>query len=131
VTVLVDTSALYALLARDDQNHEAAATAFAGLRQRGPLVTHNYVVVETVALVQHRFGLSAVRTLLDLLGPIEVIWVDEETHRAALAALLAAPRRRLSLVDRVSFEVMHERGITQAFAFDPDFAQEGFVTLTS
>ncbi len=131
MTVLVDTSALYALLARDDQNHEAAAAAFSGLRHRGPLVTHNYVVVETVALVQHRFGMSVVRTLLDLLGPIQVIWVDEETHRAALAALLAAPRRRLSLVDRVSFEVMRERGITQAFAFDPDFAQEGFVTVTS
>lgn len=131
MTVLVDTSALYALLAREDPNHDAAAAAFAGLRQGRPLVTHNYVVVETVALVQHRFGVSAVRTLLDLLGPIEVIWVDGETHRAALAALLAAPRRRLSLVDRVSFEVMRDRGISHAFAFDPDFEQEGFMTVTS
>lgn len=131
MTALADASALYALLAREDPNHEAAAAAFAGLRERGPLDTHNYVVVETVALVQHRFGVSAVRSLLDLLGPIEVIWVDEETHRVALASLLAAPRRRLSLVDRVSFEVMRDRGITQAFAFDPDFAQEGFVTVTS
>ena len=127
MTVFVDTSALYALLAREDPNHPAAAATFDGLRQRGPLVTHNYVVVESVALVQHRFGIGAVRTLLDLLGPVEVAWVDEEMHKAATAALLAAPRRRVSLVDRVSFEMMRDRGITEAFAFDPDFAHEGFV----
>lgn len=128
MSILVDTSALYALLVRDDPNHHAAATAFRGLRERGPLLTHNYVIVESVALVQHRFGVSAVRSLVDLLGPTEVVWVDEEMHRAALAALLAAPRRRLSLVDRVTFEVMRDRGIEEAFAFDPDFAQEGFKT---
>lgn len=131
MTVFVDTSALYALLVRGDPNHDAAASAFTRLRQRGSLITHNYVVVETAALVQHRFGVSAVRTLIDLLGPIGVIWVDEETHKAAIAALLAAPRRRLSLVDRVSFEVMRDRAVTQAFAFDPDFHQEGFLTVTA
>lgn len=131
MSVLVDTSALYALLVSEDPNHAAAARVFAALRQRGPVVTHNYVVVETVALVQHRFGVSAVRTLLDLLGPVEVMWVDEETHRAALAALLAAPQRRLSFVDRVSFEIMRGHGITEAFAFDPDFAREGFASISA
>ncbi len=131
MSALVDTSALYALLVRDDPNHEAAKSAFGGLRERGPLVTHNYVIVESVALVQHRFGVSATRSLIDLLGPMDVVWVDEETHRAALAALLAAPRRRPSLVDRVSFEVMRDRGITEAFAFDPDFVHEGFTTVPS
>jgi predicted nucleic acid-binding protein len=29
----------------------------------------------------------------------------------------------------VSFEVMRERGIGEAFAFDPEFAREGFTTL--
>jgi len=127
----VDTSALYALLVRDDPNHGAASGALGGLRERGPLVTHSYVVVETAALVQHRFGVSAVRSLVDLLGPIEIVWVNEETHRSAIAALLAAPRRRVSLVDRVSFQVMRDRGIREAFAFDPDFTQEGFVTVPS
>jgi len=70
----VDTSALYALLVRDDPNHGAASGALGGLRERGPLVTHSYVVVETAALVQHRFGVSAVRSLVDLLGPIEIVY---------------------------------------------------------
>ncbi len=131
MTVLIDTSALYALLARDDANHAAAAHAFPQLREKGPLLTHNYVVVETAALVQHRLGMNAVRALIDLLAPVELVWVDEEIHRAALAALLAATRRRVSLVDRVSFEVMRDRGIGQVFTFDPDFTEEGFVAVSS
>ena len=39
---------------------------------------------------------------------------------------LAALRRRLSFVDWVSFVLMREAGLEQAFAFDRDFAAEGF-----
>ena len=35
-------------------------------------------------------------------------------------------RRRLSLVDCMSFVVMGKLGVTQAFAFDADFEREGF-----
>lgn len=129
MSVLVDTSALYALLDRDDVRHEAASEAFKSLRSDEHLVTHNYVIVETAAVAQRRSGMTAVARLIDLLTPMEVVWIDEAIHRAAVGALLAAPRRRLSLVDRVSFEVMRDHGIDRAFAFDPDFAQEGFTTL--
>lgn len=129
MSVLIDTSALYALLVPDDPNHAAAEGAFGGLRERSPLVTHSYVVVETVALLQHRFGVAAVRRLVDLLGPVEVVWVGEELHKPALAALLAAPSPRISFVDRVSFELMRDRAIAEAFAFDRDFAEEGFPTI--
>ncbi len=129
MSILVDTSALYALLDSDDPRHGAAAAQFTTLRDRGSLVTHDYVVVETTAVLQRRSGMSAVQRLMDLMSPIEIVWVDEPIHKAAMAALLAAPRRRVSLVDRVSFEVMRDRGITEAFAFDPDFAEEGFATI--
>ncbi len=39
------------------------------------------------------------------------------------------PRRDVSLVDRVSFEVMRRRRIDGAFAFDRDFADHGFTTI--
>jgi predicted nucleic acid-binding protein len=55
------------------------------------------------------------------------VWVDEAAHAAGVAALLAALPTRISLVDFVSFEVMRERGISRAFAFDDDFRKAGFV----
>lgn len=45
MTLLVDASALYALLDRDDVNHRAAAKAFPSLLDQKDLLTHNYVVV--------------------------------------------------------------------------------------
>ena len=43
-----------------------------------------------------------------------------------MTALLAAQRRKLSLVDCVSFAVMRLRGSQVAFAFDQHFAEERF-----
>jgi predicted nucleic acid-binding protein len=89
--------------------------------------THNYVVLETAAVVQRRLGTAAVRELHDvLLLPLTVVWVDRELHQAGVAALLAAGARRVSLVDHVSFELMHRERIETAFAFDRDFATQGF-----
>ncbi|MDP8943935.1 MAG: PIN domain-containing protein [Actinomycetota bacterium] len=131
MTVLADTSALYAFLDGDDANHLRATAYFQDrLGAAEPLLTHNYVVVEAAALVQRRLGSAAVRALLEDVAPrLGVVWVDEELHRAAVAALLAAVRRRVSLVDWMSFEVMRRRGIDAAFAFDRDFAAQGFRTL--
>ena len=36
-------------------------------------------------------------------------------------------RRQLSLVDCISFDVMHRHGIRWAFAFDSHFKEQGFV----
>lgn len=128
MTVLVDTSALVALLDRDGPRRGLAVDVLAGLRAGGmPLVTHEYVVVETISLVQRRLGMAALRVLVDEIVPLaEVQWVDPELHAEAREALLAAGRRGVSLVDWVSFLVMRRRGIRTAFAFDADFATEGF-----
>lgn len=103
---------------------------FTDLLEADDLLTHNYVVVETVALAQHRLGLDAVRGLdSELLPAIALEWVEPSTHRAALSAVMVSGQRLVSLVDRVSFEVMREHGISTAFAFDEDFEAEGFATL--
>ncbi len=68
-----------------------------------------------------------VRALVDdLLPTIRVQWVDDELHNAATAALLAAGRRDVSLVDWTSFELMRRRGIGRAFSFDQHFVAHGF-----
>lgn len=129
MTVLTDTSAL-ALLDRNDIRHAQAAEAFPGLLGSEGLVTHNYVVVETTALVQRRLGAAAARRFLDDLVPsLSILWVDEDLHRAAVDRLLGG-RRKVSLVDWVSFELMRRLKISRAFAFDPDFEAQGFRTVT-
>ena len=42
---------------------------------------------------------------------------------------MAASRRKLSLVDCVSFEVMRRGKLHQVFGFDPHFEEQGFVAL--
>jgi len=91
------------------------------------LFTSNYVVVETTAVVQHRLGVEAVRAFTgDLLPLVEVEFVDAGVHAAATAALLAAGRRHLSLVDCSSFELMRRAGADPVFGFDRHFSEQGF-----
>lgn len=129
MATFVDTSALYALLDGTDDAHGAALS---WLRGPGgdpdePLVTHNYVVIESDALVHRRLGTAAVRTLHSfLLEAIDIRFIEESLHLRARGAHLAALSRRASLVDRVSFELMHAENIGRAFAFDDDFRRQGF-----
>lgn len=127
----MDTSAFYAVLDADDEEHPAARQAWQHLIEKGhPLLTSNYVLVETLALLQSRLGMQAVREYDDAVSPLSrVLWVDEETHRQAVSAVLAAGRRRLSLVDCSSFVLMRRHGLDTAFAFDDHFPEQGFTTL--
>ena len=126
--VFIDTSAFYAILDADDEVHAQARVGWTGLvRDGSPLVTSNYVCVETCALVQARLGMDAVRVLFDDMLPIvTVVMLDETLHTNAIATLLGANRRNLSLVDCTSFAVMRQRGTVRAFAFDQHFAEQGF-----
>jgi len=124
----VDTSAFYAILDRDDSNHQRAKKAWMEiLGESSTLVTTNDVLVETFALLQSRLGLEAIRGFQeDVVQIIQVEFVTQEVHRAGTAAVLSAGRRSLSLVDCVSFEVMRDSGIKIAFTFDSHFKEQGF-----
>ena len=128
----LDTSALLAVLNRDDENHEKAARIWRTLiGDEWQLTTSSYVLVETFALCQNRLGLNAAKALQnDILPVLEIVWVDAAIHQAAALAVLTAGRKKLSLVDCASFEVMRLSGITRAFAFDRHFADQGFDLLS-
>jgi len=128
VSIFVDTSALIAVLNAADDNHAQAAAVFRTLVEEDEaFVTTSYVLVETTALIQHRFGMSAVRSFQNDVAPLfDVIWVSSELHVEGIAALLTAGRRDLSLVDCVSFASMRRHGISHAFHFDHHFREQGF-----
>lgn len=91
------------------------------------VISHNYVLVETCALAQHRLGIAALRALQEDVFPVlQVEWIDESRHQTALEAALTAARRKLSLADCASFLVMRQLGIEKAFCFDEHFREQGF-----
>ena len=134
MSIFVDTSALFAILDADDLNHTSAKETWARLLDADEtLVTTNYVLVETHALVQRRLGMAAVKALYqDIVPVLQVEWIDSSQHAVAVGKLTATADRQLSLVDWVSFTLMRQLGIKAAFAFDADFDQQGFnATLSS
>jgi len=128
MSVFVDSSAFVALLADDDRNQQPAWAVWGSMISSDEFIwTSNYVVSETIAVLQRRIGMQAVRELVrGLLVAVEIDWVGPEAHHRGASMLLALGRRELSLVDCVSFELMRERGIETAFTFDPHFAEQGF-----
>ncbi len=131
MSAFVDTSAFYAWLVRSESSHRRVAAVFDTLlHDRRPLWTTSFVVVETMALLQHRIGLEAARGFdEDVLPAVRVQWVDDALYRRGVARLWKADRRQLSLVDCVSFAFMTQQGLTTAVAVDPHFQQAGFELL--
>lgn len=129
--VFVDTSALLAVLDAGDAAHPRAARAFARLSaQERPLRTSSYVLVELYALAARRFGADVARAFRDDFEPLlDTVWVDQELHARARDRWLERGRRRSSLVDFVSFEVMRRDRLTDAWAYDDDFQAEGFALV--
>jgi predicted nucleic acid-binding protein len=126
--VFVDTSALYAFLDRDDANHKKAKKAWSEyLSKNNVFITTNYVLIESYALIQHRLGMDALRDLQTRFLPLMAVeFIGPDAHRAGVSALLSAARRRLSLVDCISFDTMRTLGISDVLTFDPHFAEQGF-----
>ena len=130
MSIFVDTSALYALLDGDDAGHERALRGSERILGED-LLTHSYVVVETVSLVRRRLGAEAAARLIDnMLPALKIADVDEALRGRALAAFRAAVFSNVSLVDRTSFEYMRGLGISRAYALDADFEGEGFELVT-
>ena len=129
MSVFIDTSGFIAVLDKDNARHtEAAKTWMDILMSEEDLVTTNYVLVETCALVQNRLGMTAIKMFQEDVVPVlRIEWIDKDVHHAAMGIMLAAGRKKLSLVDCVSFETMRLLGVTTAFTLDKHFKEQGFI----
>lgn len=131
MNTFIDTAAFLAVLNANDQFHLLAKQSWEEMLASDlTLFSSNYVILETTALLQHRFGVEAVRLFeSDILPIIEIVWVEETVHKQGMSALLAANRRDLSLVDCTSFEIMRQIGLDTVFTFDPHFREQGFSVI--
>lgn len=131
MNIFIDTAAFLAVLNTNDQFHQSAKNIWDEILSSNlSLFSSNYVILETTTLLQHRFGIDALRLFeSDILPVIEIAWVDETIHQQGTSALLAANRRNLSLVDCTGFEIMRQIGLDEIFTFDPHFREQGFKVI--
>jgi predicted nucleic acid-binding protein len=128
MTVFVDTSAFYAVLDRADENHVLARDTWLRLlREEHVLLTTNYVLLETCALLQNRLGIPALRAFHQEIVPLlQIEWISEFRHQSGVEAALVAARKRLSVVDCIAFQTMRESGVGTVFCFDRHYLEQGF-----
>jgi len=99
------------------------------LRDRRPLLTSNFVVAETHALLLHHLGREAATAWLEAI-PAQVVRATAADERRAREIILQYEDKEFSYCDAVSFALMERLGVTTALAFDRHFRQYGkFVVL--
>lgn len=120
----VDSSAIVALVDRDDASHSAAVDAYRSLvAARYRLFTTNHVLDEAYDLLAMGVGDAARVWLRD--QRLAIYYVDETDFRAAVAMIAAREGgTALTLTNALSLVVMERLGVTDAFAVDPGFLAE-------
>ena len=133
MTIFIDTSALIAFMDADDDFHEEAFNIFSGLlKNNTAILVTNYIMLETIIILKNRLGLEAVTSFnKDILPALKIYWIDEEIHNIGVSNLIMANRKKVSLVDYTSFEMMKKLDIDKVFSFDNHFKNFGFEIIKS
>jgi len=129
--IFVDTSFLVAYAVSSDSRHSDAVALrkpFSG----EALLTSTMVLGETWTTLRRRLGHARTRGWIDALRALEHLRVDRidaELEDQAWTWLRVHDERAYSFVDATSFALMRKLRISEALAFDGDFAAAGFVEL--
>ena len=129
-STFLDTGFFLALVLEDDSLHKRAIAWQRALG--GKLLTTEFVLLEVAdALVQ-----PGVREFADALFEmaygdpiITLVRADPKLVEACYELFRSRMDKRWSLTDCISFNVMRERGITDALTHDHHFEQAGFRAL--
>lgn len=132
--IFVDTGAWIALAVRRDRLHGAAAAYARRLAETNtPLLTTNYVLLETYTRIRyddgHNKALAFDAIIQDLLNRrrLALAWVTMPIHTQALEIFRTYADQIFSLADCASFVVARERKIREVFGFDKNFLTMGFI----
>lgn len=125
--IMVDTSAIYALLDKsDDMHNQAKKILFMLAEEKATVMITNFIVAECHALLASRLNPGLARNWLENLSwPVERI--TEEDEIKALNIIVNYEDKAFSYTDATTFAVMERLGINKVFAFDRHFAQYGFL----
>jgi predicted nucleic acid-binding protein len=137
-SLFVDTSAWMAILDAGDVNHPTAVAYQTEIVDSCSLLVTNYILDELYTLtlmdLGYRFAMS-VKRKLDLMSEsrlLEVVWVDRALADESWRVFERFNQdKQWSFTDCVSYTVMKQRAIQEAFAFDHHFEQMGFIRRPS
>ena len=123
--ILIDPSALYALVDPRDQYHVQAKNYLEAILRRGfPVFVTNASLIETYRLILHKLGTARALQFLDVIFDAESKFrmermnlEDEETAKGYVKKF---DDQELTLTDAVNFAVMIRKGILTMFGFDSD-----------
>ena len=124
--IFVDTSAWYAIIDKNDQDHAAAVSKIQILDR--PLVTGNYILDEILTLLKTRLGPSIAIPFGQKLWDQEVsalVRITEEDEEEAWRVFRQYADKGFSFTDCTSFALMERLDINTVFALDDHFAQYG------
>ncbi|HEY7064201.1 MAG TPA: PIN domain-containing protein [Chloroflexota bacterium] len=131
--VFIDAGAWIAIIDQDDQYYSAATEIYKQLLINGSvLVTTNLVIAEAYVIIRKRAGHTTAMRFLQSLrqtGRLLRVYADAALEEAAERILTRYADQDFSLADAVSFALMRQRGIVEAFAFDHHFLVAGFVLV--
>lgn len=131
--LFIDTSAWVALTLADERLHEEAATFFHGVLQYyGELVTHALVIAETQILLRGSWPPAKVNSWWAQIAAsprVNIVFPQCHHFDQAWDLLGRYEDQKFSLTDAVSFALMREMAINEAFSLDHHFETAGFVRL--
>lgn len=125
-----DSFVFFAMLNRHDRKHSEAVAALNATAN--PLVTTAWVLTELadgLCSSRTRMVFVALEERLRRDARVTIIPVSERLYGLGLELYRSRPDKDWSLTDCISFVVMRERGITDAWTGDHHFEQAGFVAL--
>jgi len=131
MSIFIDTCAFIALVDSGDEYNFIAADLFKkAVEADEKFFSSNYILLETIFLLQREIGLSAINDFRKLMLPIiNIIWVDEKIHNDCLNNLIAAEKRKISFTDYSSFYILDNYKIDMVFSFDKHFKEKGYEIL--
>lgn len=131
--LFVDTSGWLAIVNSGDALYAVASKIY---RQRfvagWHFTTHSGVMLEvgnSMSAVRSRKLAVQLKETLGTSARMNVVPVTEELYEAGWQFYAARPDKDWSIVDCISFVLMQERGLTEAFTADHHFEQAGFIKL--
>ena len=122
--VLLDTSALFALMDPEDAHHKQSLKINNSLIQRKvSLILPNFLLAESHTIINKRLGSRPARQFLNAaLMDFQIERITVEDEWAAHAMLQTTSRQRnLSYFDAVAIAMAERLGIREVFSFDRHF----------